>query len=210
MVNFSTLSASMSPRSANTSGNNGTTTRPTSVEDEKANAKQSREDVVHSMSSEGSPFDLDHNNDNDKESASKASPVVENPFDLADGTKKEEEGPANNTKSGSQAQTLTTPNDEIEEVFMVDVPAAEEVEPPSWMTGSSSVGGDAINPGGAASLPPPGKVFDYFHQQEHDRPSESSLSEAAAGEGSSEQLSSKKKRRVVGARVGPVAMIRPS
>ena len=196
MVNFSTLSASMSPRSANTSGNNGTTTRPTSVEDEKANAKQSREDVVHSMSSEGNPFDLDNSNDNGKESASKALPVVDNPFDLTDGTKKEEQGPADNTKSGSQAQTLTTPNDEIEEVFMVDVPAAEEVEPPSWMTGSSSVGGDAINPCGAASLPPPGKVFDYFHQQEHDRPSESSLSAAAAaGEGSREKQSRKKKKK---------------
>ena len=195
MVNFSTLSASMSPRSANTSGNSGTTTTTSgSVEDEKANAKQSREDVVHSMSSEGNPFDLDNNNGNGNESASKASPVVDNPFDLG-GTKKKEQGPADNIKSGSQAQTLTTTSDEIEEVFMVDVPAAEEVEPPSWMTGSSSVGGDAINPGGAASLPPPGKVFDYFHQQEHDRPSASSLSAAAAGEGSSEKQSSKKKKK---------------
>lgn len=202
MVNFSTLSASLSPRSAgNTSGNNGTTTTTSSsVEDEKANAKQtqSREETVRSMSSEANPFDLDNNNDNDSESASKASPVV-NPFDL-DGTKKEEQGPANNnTGSGSQAQTLTAPNDDIEEVFMVDVPAAEGVKPPSWMTGASSVGGGASNTGrAAASLPPPGRVFDYFHQEEqlqHDRPSESSLSAAAAGEGSSEKQSSKKKKK---------------
>ena len=194
MVNFSTLSASMSPRSAGTTENSGTTaSSKSSVEaDEKANAKQ-REEAVHSMSSEGNPFAL-ADKDNKKESESKASPVVENPFDL-DGTKKEQ-GPAN-TIGSVQAQTVTAVNDDIEEVFMVDVPAAEEVEPPSWMMGSSSAGGDVSGTGRTASSPPPGKAFNYFHrEQHHDRPSESSLSAAAAaGEVSSEKQSSEKKKR---------------
>lgn len=106
------------------------------MEDEKANAnemKNSKEDVVHSMSSEGNPFDLD---------------------------------------TPSQEQTLATPNDkDIEEIFMVDVPAAEEVEPPSWMMGSSSVGGDVSSTprSRTASSPPPDKAFNYFHQQNHDQ-----------------------------------------
>ncbi len=104
-----------------------------------------------------------------------------NPFDL-DGKK-----PEANSGSGG--------GDGVEELFMVDVPSAEEaLEPPSWMMASSSAGGgDATAVASTStSTSPPDKAFN-FHR-EHERPSESSLSAAAAGEGSSEKSKKKKKK----------------
>jgi len=184
MVNFSTLPASVSASIPATTASGG-------VEDDKANAKQ-RERTVHSMSSEDNPFAL-----NDGK-----------------GSNTKEQGPASGSEKGidiflagpsggGKAQTAVT-DDDIEEVFVVDVPAAaeeeEEVEPPSWMAmGSSSVGtGKTASP---LPTPPPGKAFDFLHhyhhqQQQHSRPSKSSLSTAAAaGEGSCEKQASKKKKK---------------
>ena len=164
MVNFS-ASIAASPRSAGTDA--GANDSTTTGEAEGAGNGDSAEEKADATQQQ-------------REEAVRSMSSEGNPFDL-DGKKPE------------AAHSGDGDGDGVEEVFMVDVPAAEEIEPPSWMMASSSAGGGGATAVASTSTSPSDKAFN-FHRG-HDRPSESSLSAAAAGEGSSEKSKKKKKKK---------------